>query len=116
MCDHIPTSGRRYLDGVEYLRIGRTPAQITREIMSYLFVCRVGLAIQQLLHHENESGRAKSTLKCACVYKGLLNGIESLLRRREALNGFDSRSIGEPGEIKTAGDCPRIHQNRAAAA
>src|ERR1022692_3635388 len=73
------------------------------------------MSIEELLRHENEPGRAKSTLDCACLDKGLLNGTE-FAAGIEMLNRLDILSIDECGEIQTARYSFAIDDRRAAAA
>ena len=75
-----PFGGRR-LAPRENFRIGGAAAQIAGEIMPDVVVARVGMRVEQLVRHQDETGRAESALECAGLDEGFLHRIELFARR-----------------------------------
>lgn len=112
----FPGASRRgELNGVDDLRICRTSTKIAGQIMADVVVARIGIGIQKLLRHHNESRRAESALKGARLDKGLLYGMELVLRP-ESLDCFYRGAVEKPREGETTRNGLRVHVDCAASA
>src|SRR5215475_529321 len=67
------TLPRRALHRLDDLRIGGAAAEIAGEIVLDLVVVRIGMAVEQLLGHQDEPGRAEAALERALLDEGLLD-------------------------------------------
>src|SRR5215471_6378053 len=102
---------------VDDLRIGGAAAEIAREIVPDLILVRIGMGIEQLRCHQQESRRAIAALEGARLDEGLLHRTERLrLRIRERLDGAHLGAVDEGGEVEAAGDGRAVDQHGAAAA
>src|SRR5262249_11100378 len=80
-----------------------------------LVVVGIGMAVEQLRRHQQETGRAVAALEGAGLDEGLLLGTE---RRavRQRLHGPHLGAVDEGREVEAAGDRVAVHQHGAAAA
>src|SRR5262249_56910378 len=67
---------RRAFHRLDDLRIGCAAAEIPGEVVLDLVVVRIRMAVEQLLGHEDESGRAEAALERAVLDEGFLHGVE----------------------------------------
>src|SRR5262245_13262654 len=102
---------------VDDLGIGGAAAEIAREIVPDLIFVRIGMGIEQLRCHQQESRRAIAALEGARLDEGLLHRTERLrLRIRERLDGAHLGAVDKGGEVEAAGDGRAVDQHGAAAA
>src|SRR4029077_724575 len=64
------------LHRLDDLRIGGAATEIAGEIVLDLVVVRIGMAVEQLLGHQDEAGRAEAALERTLLDEGLLHRIE----------------------------------------
>src|SRR6266849_9584241 len=102
------------LHRLDDLRIGGAAAQVAGEIVLDLLVVRIGMAVEQLLRHQHEAGRAEAALEGALLDEGLLHRIE-LSARVEMLDGRHLGAVDEGGEIETARHRGAVDDDGAAA-
>src|SRR5262249_20421468 len=102
---------------VDDLGIGGAAAEIAREIVPDLIVVRIGMGIEQLRCHQQESRRAIAALEGARLDEGLLHRTERLrLRIRQRFDRAHLDAVDEGGEVEATGDGRAVHQHGAAAA
>src|SRR5262249_25520551 len=73
---------RRGFHRLDHLRIGRAAAEVAGEIVLGALVVRIGMLVEQLLHHQDEPGRAEAALESAVLDECLLHRIERFARRQ----------------------------------
>src|SRR5215470_10767740 len=71
---------RRALHRLDDLWIGGAATEIAGQVMLDLVVVRIGVAVEQLLGHQDEPGRAEAALERALLDEGLLHRIEIAAR------------------------------------
>src|SRR5580704_10127336 len=106
---------RRALHRRDDLRIGGAATEVAGEPVLDRVVVRIGMAVEQLLGHEDEPGRAEAALERALLDEGLLHRIEAAVR----VERLDRRHLGavrEGGEIETARHRGAVDEHGAAAA
>src|SRR5580704_10280871 len=92
---------RRALHRRDDLRIGGAATEVAGQPVLDRVVVRVGMAVEQLLGHQYESGRAEAALERALLDEGLLDRVE----RAVGVERLDRRHLGavrERREIEAA--------------
>src|SRR5580704_14914748 len=106
---------RRDFHRLDNFRIGGAAAEIAREIMNDVVVARVGVFLQQLMHHEHKTRRAEAALERAAIDEGLLHDGE----RTIGIERFDrghALAVDPGRKIKAARHRLVVDQHGAAAA
>ena len=88
-------------DGLDDLDVSRAAAEVSRDCLTYLCDCGVGLRIEQGLGREKHAGRAEAALSRAVLMEASLKRIE----RRALAQSFYSRYLPSSG-------CRRQNQAR----
>src|SRR5262245_43067605 len=103
------------LHGADDLGIGGAAAEIAGEIMPDLVVVRIGMRVEQLRGHQQETRRAVTALESAGLDEGLLHRAEPVAGRERLYRG-DLGAVDEGGEVEAAGHGLAVDQHRAASA
>src|SRR5580704_10063617 len=106
---------RRDFHRLDNFRIGGAAAEIAREIMNDVVVARVGMFLQQLMHHEHESRCAEAALERATVDERLLHDRQRAIGI-ERFDRGDALAVDPGREIKAARHRLVVDQHGAAAA
>jgi hypothetical protein len=93
-------------------RVGPATAQVSRKVMLDDVLIRLGMLLQQLAGHHDETRGAESALECAGLDERLLHGIEL----GAAFDRFHAGVLGKAGEIEATGYRAAVHEDGAAAA
>jgi hypothetical protein len=97
------------------LGIGGAATEISAEVVLDLLIGGVGMLVEQLRHHHDETRRAIAALERRGLDERLLHRAE-LLWSIEALHRDDLGTIDELGEVEAAGYRQAIDQYGAATA
>src|SRR5690348_10887308 len=105
----------RQANGVQDFRVRRTAAEISRQIVADLVVAGVGVLLEKLPHHQDESRCAESALECTGLDECLLDGVE-LVALGEPFDRLHLGAVGKDGQEQARRNRFRIDDDRAAPA
>src|SRR5207248_10494329 len=93
-----------------------TAAEVAREAFPYLLVSRARVVAQEGCHRNDEPGRAEPALQPVGLPERLLDGGQTSIDGRQALDGGDLRSLSLDGEEQAGPHCFAVEEDGAGAA